>query len=208
MFEGELAPDGTMEIELPLNTSQVTVELFCGEADEPFATYEYSVGHLDPTTETTGVQSRLANLGYYDGEIDGDVGPLTTAAIVRFRREYGLPLSDEVDDVLRDALKWIHDDDDDTDDCEPDHIVTDSSQGGDDASGDAKLDGADQTAGEEDDPGADAGDAADDSVDVESNDDGFGDLSEWDDWDEDSGDNSESGDDDDDGSEDVAEGTT
>ncbi len=123
MFEGELAADGTMEIDLPPDTTRVTVELYCGEGDDPFVTYEFDVGHMDPYSEATGIQMRLANLGYYDGEIDGDVGIVTRSAIRRFRSEYGLPLEDDIDDDLRKALAWVHDDDDDTDECEADQTT-------------------------------------------------------------------------------------
>jgi hypothetical protein len=130
LFEGELADDGAMEIDLPPDTTQVTVELFCGDGDDPFVTYTFAVGELDPFTETTGIQARLASLGYYDGEIDGDLGDVSKGAIVRFRSEYGLPLSDEVDDDLKDALEWVHDADDDTGDCEADHTTSDGTEGG------------------------------------------------------------------------------
>jgi hypothetical protein len=45
------------------------------------------LGHLDPIEETSGVQARLANLGYDPGEIDGIYGPKTKAAIMAFQRE-------------------------------------------------------------------------------------------------------------------------
>jgi hypothetical protein len=126
-FEGELGADGTMEIELPPDTTKVTVELFCGEGDDPFTTYELAIGEMDPVTEVTGVQARLANLGYYDGVVNGELGPATKAAIVRFRREYGLRLSEEIDGHLRNALIWVHDDDDDTADCDADHTTPEDS---------------------------------------------------------------------------------
>lgn len=123
MFEGQLADDGTMEVDLPPDTTKVTVELYCGDGDDPFVTYELDVGHMDPCSDATGIQMRLANLGYYDGEIDGDIGIVTRSAISRFRSEYGLPLADEIDDDLRKALAWVHDDDDDTDECEADQTT-------------------------------------------------------------------------------------
>jgi N-acetylmuramoyl-L-alanine amidase len=148
LFEGELAADGTMEIDLPPNATQVSVELFCGDGDAPFVTYQLDLGGLDPRTEITGVQARLANLGYYDGEIDGDLGNVTKGAIVRFRREYGLPLSDEVDDDLRNALAWVHDDDDDTGDCEADHTTPENSAVSEDAASDVDDESADESSDE------------------------------------------------------------
>lgn len=163
-FEGELAEDGTMEIELPPDTTKVVVELFCGDGDQPFVTHELAMGELDPADEATGIQARLANLGYYRGKIDGDVGEVTHAAIARFRREYGLSPSNAVDDDLVQALEWLHDDGDDTDDCEADQTVTDQEGGAADVDESAT---ADANAGEgaqgeqsEDHDGDDHGDDA------------------------------------------------
>ena len=36
------------------------------------------------------VQSRLKDLGYYTGNIDGIYGPLTRSAVINFQRDYGL----------------------------------------------------------------------------------------------------------------------
>jgi hypothetical protein len=51
------------------------------------------VGHLDPHVNgedqshvVSGAQARLRNLGYDCGVVDGNLGPLTTAAIARFQR--------------------------------------------------------------------------------------------------------------------------
>jgi hypothetical protein len=141
MFEGQLGDDGVMEIDLPPDTAQVIVELYCGDGDDPFVTYQFDVGHLDPCSEATGIQMRLANLGYYDGEIDGDIGMVTRGAIRRFRLEYGLPLGDDIDEDLRDALAWVHDDDDDTDECEVDQTTpADAAASGGDEHGEADND--------------------------------------------------------------------
>ncbi len=123
MFEGELSEDGLMEVELPPGTKVVDVELFAGDGEEPFVSYRLDVGHLDPCKDVPGVQGRLANLGYSDGGITGEIDDATRSAIVQFRRDYGLPLSDEIDDDLRDALRWLHDEDDGVAEGEADHTT-------------------------------------------------------------------------------------
>jgi hypothetical protein len=182
-FEGELAEDGTMEVELPPDTTNVSVELFRVDGDDPFVTYQFDVGHLDPISEIAGIQTRLANLGYYDGEIDGEIGDVTKGAIVRFRREYGLPLSEQVDDDLRNALAWVHDDDD-TDDCEADHTIPEDSAVSEDVDHDAESEDEDETAdaaaGDEESEGPDTDpvewddDDWDDEEDIDTNDDSDG----------------------------------
>jgi hypothetical protein len=181
LFEGELADDGTLEIELPPDATQVTVELFCGDGDDPFVTYELDVGGMDPLTEITGIQARLANLGHYDGVIDGDAGEVTKGAIARFRREYGLPLSDEIDDDLRNALEWVHDDGDDTDDCEADRITPDGSAAGEDMDGGADSEGSNEPSDDAENTAADNEESDDDSADEESADTGDEDPVEWED---------------------------
>jgi hypothetical protein len=153
-FEGELAEDGTLEIDLPPGTAKVVVELFWGEGDEPFVTHELAMGELDPIDKDTGIQARLAGLGYYDGKIDGDVGEVSRSAVARFRREFGLSPSDAIDDELRQALEWLHDDDDDTIDCEADQTTPDqTSDAGEVAS--AENDDGDKDDVEHDDEGGD-----------------------------------------------------
>lgn len=43
------------------------------------------VGTLEPVATTSGLQARLAALGFGPGPIDGDLGPKTTAAVERFQ---------------------------------------------------------------------------------------------------------------------------
>ncbi|MEE9386656.1 MAG: peptidoglycan-binding domain-containing protein [Nannocystaceae bacterium] len=66
------------------------------------------VGFLSPAAETRGVQERLANLGYYGGELDGDAGGATKAAIADFRQGTGLPQGEEIDEGLIATLRERH----------------------------------------------------------------------------------------------------
>lgn len=88
LIERPLEANGWMEIDLPPHASRVKVELLGGEdaaAPEPFATYELKVGAIDPLREISGVQARLFNLGYYHGDISGQLDEETRAAIAHFR---------------------------------------------------------------------------------------------------------------------------
>jgi hypothetical protein len=196
-----LDPDGWMEIDLPPNTSQVQVALWTEDPDKPFATYELHVGELDPVGEVTGLQARLANLGYYDGPIDGDAGEVTAAAIAQFRREHGLPLGDQVDDDLREALEGLHDNDQLPEGSEPDQTFQeddsadeagpDSSETGDTGEEDEATEGAaDDVQEDEDESDLDAlvDDEWDGDWEEESEEGDDGDEDEDDDEDEDADD--------------------
>ncbi len=151
---GPLDSEGWMEIALPPDTSQVDVALWTGDPDNPIVSYALRVGEMDPIDEVTGVQARLANLGYYDGAIDGDTKKVTAAAIAQFRREQGLPMGDQVDDDLLNALNGMHGADESPVDTEADQTFTDDDSA-DDESTDATEGEAAEPAQEGDDDGQD-----------------------------------------------------
>lgn len=66
--------------------------------------YHVLLRALDPVTEVSGIQQRLAALGFYSGAVDGVAGPETERAVGRFRMRYGLHEGAGVDDKLLDAL--------------------------------------------------------------------------------------------------------
>jgi hypothetical protein len=49
-------------------------------------------------------QEQLADLGYYGGTIDGAFGPQTSAAVLRYQRDYGLPVTGRLDGNTRASL--------------------------------------------------------------------------------------------------------
>jgi hypothetical protein len=55
----------------------------------------------------SSVQSRLAELGYYNGSIDGDVGPGTRNAIVNFQRDNNLYVSGRITNELLQSLQLL-----------------------------------------------------------------------------------------------------
>lgn len=57
-----------------------------------------------PNLGIPGVQSRLLQLGYSVGPIDGIIGAKTTAAIGRFQRDRGLSVTRTIDDATINAL--------------------------------------------------------------------------------------------------------
>jgi N-acetylmuramoyl-L-alanine amidase len=69
--------------------------------------YELDLGGMNPIDDLIGVQSRLQNLGFYSGGLDGLIGPLTRAAVREFRSLVQLPEGEDIDaPFLRELAAW------------------------------------------------------------------------------------------------------
>jgi peptidoglycan hydrolase-like protein with peptidoglycan-binding domain len=53
---------------------------------------------------TAQVQRKLKRLGYYDGGVDGEIGPVTRRAIRGYQEENGLEITGRIDQPLLRAL--------------------------------------------------------------------------------------------------------
>lgn len=76
--------------------------------DPPFE-WDLEIGALDPVTETSGVQARLNNLGFFCGPVDGKFGPRTRGALRQFQARNSLTPNGTVDGATQSALTRIHD---------------------------------------------------------------------------------------------------
>ncbi len=99
--EGELDEDGRLHESVPPST-------------EPLSLYVahrrivLNVGQLPDPRSVQGVQERLNHLNYFTGDVDGDAGRFTRAALERFQRDQGLPVTGEADEVTVQALVGVH----------------------------------------------------------------------------------------------------
>src|SRR5438270_440160 len=64
----------------------------------------YGYNNLPPDQVTANVQSALQQQGYYHGEVDGLLGPLTRAAIADYQRDHGLYTTSTIDQPTLQAL--------------------------------------------------------------------------------------------------------
>ena len=62
---------------------------------------------LSPDQIVASVQAQLQQLGYYTYAIDGNMGPLTRAAIARYQRDHLLPITSGIDPATLGALGII-----------------------------------------------------------------------------------------------------
>jgi len=95
---GTIAADGIIEQAVAIDTTAGALKVWTSHTE--FEEWELKIGWIDPISEDTGVQSRLANLGF---------GEELTAAVKAFQARLGLEITGTVDDTLRDQLKTYYD---------------------------------------------------------------------------------------------------
>ncbi len=103
VHEGNLDGDGNLKIQIPPDAKKA--KLWIGE-EEPII---FLLGGLDPADKIEGIQSRLRNLGFYCGELDGELGPDMVDAIKLFQKKMGMDITGDLDDKTRDAIEQEHD---------------------------------------------------------------------------------------------------
>jgi N-acetylmuramoyl-L-alanine amidase len=111
VIDGEsrrVTTDGSGRLDQPIPPHLTHAHLTIGER-----TITLAVGRLNPMDDVdddgvSGVQGRLANLGYYGGPIDGALGDETRDAIRAFQRTHELVESGAIDRPLKDTLRRDH----------------------------------------------------------------------------------------------------
>lgn len=64
----------------------------------------YAYNHLPPDQVIANVQSALQQQGYYSGDVDGLIGPLTRAALADYQRDHGLYETAAIDQPTLESL--------------------------------------------------------------------------------------------------------
>lgn len=95
---------GLLEVSIPPNAAKAHV--FVGEGVRK-TEHVFKLGNVDPISKPSGIQSRLANLGY-PCEHETHLGETTRSALREFQKDHGLNASGELDDATQNALKKAH----------------------------------------------------------------------------------------------------
>jgi outer membrane protein OmpA-like peptidoglycan-associated protein len=98
--EGSTDGDGQIERPLPFETRSVTIVL-----PKRNVSRVLNLVALDPIETLGGAQARLKQLGYYQGNVDGQPSDLSTAAIEGFQEDQGLTQTGDLDAPTVDALR-------------------------------------------------------------------------------------------------------
>ena len=67
----------------------------------------YGYNGLSPDQVTVNVQQTLAAAGYYDGPIDGELGPMTREAIANYQADNGLAVTSAIDEPTLAAMGLV-----------------------------------------------------------------------------------------------------
>jgi Putative peptidoglycan binding domain len=110
-YEGKTGDDGLVSQKLPASAQIAELTVWLDDEDpENTLSYRLNIGPLPPIEDPKGVQVRLMNLGFYSGEINGQMDELTTAAIAEFQNFIGQPNpTGTMDESTRAELVKLHD---------------------------------------------------------------------------------------------------
>ena len=103
-YKGATDSSGQLEVLLPANASTGTLQI-----PEEKLEYELQFGYLDPLDEISGAQGRLQNLGYYDGEVTGEMSDELEEALEFFQSDSGLDVTGKLDGATQQKLLEHHD---------------------------------------------------------------------------------------------------
>jgi hypothetical protein len=103
-YNGTLDGAGSLTQSIPSNASQGSIQLLTEPDPE---TYPLNFGHLDPDASETGARGRLNNLGFTCSP-DGGMDDGLKGALMKFQTAKDLPVTGQLDDDTRDALKQEH----------------------------------------------------------------------------------------------------
>jgi N-acetylmuramoyl-L-alanine amidase len=102
IHQGTTDGSGLLEVPIPPDASEGTLDI-------GGLRFDLQLGALDPASEDIGTQQRLANLGFYHGELDGEIGPITREAVTEFQARTGLDPTGDLDADTQDMLLHRHD---------------------------------------------------------------------------------------------------
>jgi len=109
VFRGTTGEDGMIDQLIATDAREAHLTVALDDEDETDL-YEatLSIGELAPVTELMGVQARLNNLGYFCGNNDGIMGPLTAGAVKRFQQANGLDVDGIPGPATQAKLQELH----------------------------------------------------------------------------------------------------
>jgi len=103
---GQTDGNGFVEQTVPPGAQKGTLTVGEGEDQDE---YELELRCLDPADQISGAQGRLNNLGYDAGEANGLLTAETQDALSQFQRDYGLPVTGQLDKETAKKIEEVYD---------------------------------------------------------------------------------------------------
>jgi hypothetical protein len=101
IIDGETDPEGMLRESVPFGAKKARLDI-------AGISLKLELAGLNPPHTVSGIQGRLANLGYYVGPIDGVIGPASKQAIRKFQQDNGLKVDGIAGPKTRDELVRQH----------------------------------------------------------------------------------------------------
>ncbi|MBX3469254.1 MAG: peptidoglycan-binding protein [Planctomycetes bacterium] len=106
--DGTTGDDGLVEVAIDPDPTEGELVVRAGDAGEKELRWRLKLGHLDPLDTVSGVQARLANLGFKT-PVTGEVGQETRRALRSFQLLHGLEATGGLDEATRAKVGELHD---------------------------------------------------------------------------------------------------
>ena len=102
---GNTSGDGMIEAEIPADVEEAKLLVWLRDNDEK-ASYSTLLRfeQLEAENDTKGIQKRLQGLGFYNGPVDGELGPMTRDAVKEFQKKNNLPVTGVVNSQLSEKI--------------------------------------------------------------------------------------------------------
>lgn len=102
---GNTSGDGMIEAEIPADVQEAKLLVWLRDDDEK-ASYSTTIQfeQLEPENDPKGIQKRLQGLGFYNGPVDGELGPMTRNAIKNFQKKNNLPTTGIINSELSENI--------------------------------------------------------------------------------------------------------
>ena len=102
---GSTDSDGNLTAFIPPNAKAGKLTVGTGER---YMEYQLELGRLDPSSEISGAQKRLNNLGFQCGQAHGQLNEDTKKALQAFQAFSGITVTGELDEATKGKLRHEH----------------------------------------------------------------------------------------------------
>lgn len=108
IFSGIIPESGVIRHPLPTGVTEGRLEIQLCEGQETWNFWDFTVDSLQAADETSGIQQRLMNLGWYTGSIDNQLNEETSLALRSFEQCFRIISDDAISEETTKKLKEIY----------------------------------------------------------------------------------------------------